>query len=283
MPLRFPIFVLMVPVRMIRFRSKSAQIPAHNVLICGASGELGGALARHYATRGGAVMLWGRDGQRLEAAAQACRNAGARSVSTRQIDLTETDAAIAALAADDDAACFDLAIFAAGLGDIRTPGDLAEDPHMVARLGQVNFVAPAALASQLAGRMAARQRGGIVLIGSAAAFHALPFAAAYAGSKAGLARFAGALAIAMRPHGVRVTLASPGFIDTAAARRVPGPKPMAMSADRAAARIARAATHGTAHAVMPWPFALLRLIDRALPAFLRNRLLLSLTPPPEGR
>lgn len=154
---------------------------------------------------------------------------------------------------------------------------------MVARLGQVNFVAPAALASQLAGRMAARQRGGIVLIGSAAAFHALPFAAAYAGSKAGLARFASALAIAMRPHGVRVTLASPGFIDTAAARRVPGPKPMAMSADRAAARIARAATHGTAHAVMPWPFALLRLIDRALPAFLRNRLLLSLTPPPEGR
>lgn len=197
----------------------------------------------------------------------------------RSLDLSDASAAIAALAAEDAADPFDVALLAAGLGDVRTAGAVVEDPMVVARLGQVNFVAPAAMAATLAQRMAARGGGSIVLIGSAAAFHALPFATAYAGSKAGLARFAAALNLAVRSHGVSVTLASPGFIDTEAARQIPGPKPLIMSADDAAARIVKAAMRGKSHIVMPWPFALLRLIDRAMPGPLRSRLLRSLTPP----
>jgi len=93
-------------------------------------------------------------------------------------------------------------------------------------------------------RMAARQAGSLVLIGSAAAFHALPFAAAYASSKAGLARFAEALRIALQPHGVKVTLVSPGFVDTAAARQVPGPKPGMLPPAVVAARIVAAGERG---------------------------------------
>lgn len=250
------------------------------VLIIGASGELGSALARHYARKGCALVLWGRDVQRLEAVARDCRRTSATKASIRIVDLVDMPADIAALCDDDDATPFDLAIIASGLGDIRASGDLAEDPAMVARLGQVNFVAPAAIAAELARRMAHRRAGTIVLVGSAAAFHALPFAAAYAGSKAGLARFADALRIAMLPHGVKVVLASPGFIDTAEGRKVPGPKPFALSADRAALLIAKAAECGKSHAIMPWPFGLLRLIDRALPRVVRDRVLLALTPPP---
>src|SRR5262249_55827235 len=130
-----------------------------------------------------------------------------------------------------------------------------------------------------AGRMAARRQGRIALIGSAAAFHALPFAASYAGSKAGLTRFAQALRLSVKEHGVSVTLISPGFIDPAAGRKVPGPKPLLMQPSHVAARIAKALARGQAHLVLPWPFALLRLADRLLPAPLRDRLMLSLTPP----
>ena len=57
------------------------------------------------------------------------------------------------------------------------------------------------MAAAIAGRMAERKGGGrLVLISSAAAFHALPFAASYAGSKAGLSRFTDSLRIAMRPR-----------------------------------------------------------------------------------
>jgi short-subunit dehydrogenase len=246
----------------------------NRVLITGASGKLGTALARQYAAPGRTVLLWGRDAARLERTAAICRSAGAVA-EIRRLDLTDIAAAIAALEAEDARAPIDLAIFASGLGDTRAAGALVEDAAQVARLGIVNFVAPSALAAALAARMAVRGRGRIVLVGSAAAFHALPFASGYAGSKAGLARFADALRIGVKPHGVSVTLVSPGFIDAAG----PGARPAALSPDVAAARIARAAALGRAHVVTPWPFAVLRLFDRLLPRALRDRLLASLTPP----
>ncbi len=251
--------------------------PQH-ILLTGASGGLGTALARHYARPGIHLSLWGRDLGRLTALAQACRAAGA-SAQVRSLDLTDMDAALAALAEEDAGDAIDLAIFASGLGDIRAAGDLVEDPALVARLGLVNFVAPTTMAAALAARMAARGRGRIVLVGSAAGFHALPFAAAYAGTKAGLARFAQALRLAVKPHGVTVTLVSPGFIDTAAGRKVPGPRPMLMKPEAVAARIAQASAQGQAHLVLPWPFVVLRWLDRLLPPPLRDRLLLGLAPP----
>ncbi len=248
------------------------------ILVTGASGGLGGALARHYAKAGVRLSLWGRDPARLAAIAADCRAAGAQA-QVRSLDIGDVDAALAALAEDDAEERFDLALFASGRGDVRAAGDLVEDAAMVARMGTVNFTAPAALSAALAARMAERKSGRIVLVGSAAAFHALPFAAAYSGTKAGLARFADALRIGVARHGVSVTLVSPGFIDTAAGRKVPGPKPMLMTADAVAARIARAAVRRQAHLVLPWPFIALRWLDRLLPRLLRDRVLGGLAPP----
>lgn len=254
-----------------------AQLP-NRILITGASGGLGAALARHYAAPGRTLSLWGRDSERLEAVAAACRKAGA-DTAVRFLDLSDAAAAIAALDEEDDRGAIDLALLAAGMGDVQAPGDLVEDAAQVMRLGLVNFVATTTMAAALARRMAQRGEGRIVLIGSAAAFHALPFAAAYAGSKAGLARFAQALRLGVKEHGVRVTLVSPGFIDTAAGQWTGGARPFLLQPADAAARIARAAARGQAHAIFPWPFAVLRWVDRLLPRPLRDRLLLGLRPP----
>ncbi|BBC71543.1 oxidoreductase [Altererythrobacter sp. B11] len=251
----------------------------HNrILVTGASGGLGGALAQHYARKNVTLSLWGRDRARLEAVAERCRSVGAQ-VDIRMLDLTDLPAALAALEDEDAKQPFDLALLVAGRGDVKRADEQVEDAEIVARLAAINFAAPAAMAALLGRRMAARRHGRIVLIGSAAAFHSLPFAAAYSGSKAGLARFADALRLGLREHGVQVTLVSPGFIDTATGRKVPGPKPMLMAPDAVAARIARAVAAGTAHIVLPWPFVALRWLDRLLPALLRDRLLLALSPP----
>ena len=193
-----------------------AQLP-NRILITGASGGLGAALARHYAAPGRSLLLWGRDRERLELVAAGCRAAGA-DVIMRSLDIADSAAAIAAIENEDEAGAIELALLVAGTGDTRAPGDLVEDAAQVARLGSVNFVATAAMAAALAGRMAQRHEGRIVIVGSAAAFHALPFAAAYAGSKAGIARFAQALRLGVKEHGVHVTLVSPGFIDTPGGR-----------------------------------------------------------------
>lgn len=257
----------------------ASQVPSR-ILITGATGGLGQALVRQYARPGVSLSLWGRDIGRLAAMAEACRDSGAEVVTLSQ-DLTDIKATLAALAEQDEQNPFDIAIFASGRGDIRAPGELVEDTATVALLGTVNFTAPSAMAAALAARMAQRGYGRIVLVGSAAGFHALPFAMAYAASKAGLARFAEALRIAVRQYGVTVTLVSPGFIDTAAGRKVPGPKPLLMSPDIVAERIAKAATKGKAHVILPWPFVVLKWFDRLLPMRLRDRMLLALAPRPE--
>jgi short-subunit dehydrogenase len=209
--------------------------------------------------------------------ADACRKAGAEAT-IRSLDITDCAAAVAAIDEEDRAGAISVAVFAAGLGDIRSVDALVETPAQIVRLGVINFIAPSAMAAALADRMAARGRGQIVLIGSAAAFHALPFASAYAGSKAGLARFAQALRLGVKSHGVRVTLVSPGFIDTAAGRKISGPKPFLMQPAYVAARVAKASARGQAHLILPWPFALLRLAERLLPGRWRDRLLISLAP-----
>ena len=261
------------------------EIPAAdgnlNVLITGASGALGSALARLHANPGTMLSLWGRDETRLNSTSASVRANGA---DTRQriLDFCDGRSAVAAVEEDDRLAPFDLAYLVAGIGDIRAPGDKVEDPQLVIRAAQVNFAAPAAMAAALAGRMAERGHGRIVLVGSAAGHHSLPFAASYSGSKAGLARFAQALRLAVKPHGVSVTLVAPGFIDTPAARQVTrrqtGGRPLEIPVDEAARRIARAAALGKRHYITPWPFAALRIMDALLPAALRDRVLASLKP-----
>jgi short-subunit dehydrogenase len=243
------------------------------ILITGASGALGGALAQALAAPGARLMLWGRDAGRLAAVADACTAAGARC-ETVLLDLADAGAAVARLAAADRAAPIAEAWLVAGLGDPAPPGARVEPPDQVARLLTVNLATPAALAAALAQRMEGRGHGRIVLIGSAAGFHALPFAAGYAGSKAGLARFADALRIAVAPAGVVVSLVSPGFI--ARPGRDDVPRAVQTPLPTVAARVLAAGRAGRAHAIVPAAFAWLRLVDRALPRPIRDRLLRAL-------
>ena len=233
-------------------------------LITGASGGIGAELARLYARRGWNLVLWGRDATRLEAIARDCRQCGA-DVTTRALDLQDGRAAIAAYREDDAATPIDLAILAAGLGDMKTPDEVTEKAEMVLELGLVNYATPSAMAAAAAEAMVRRGRGHIVLVGSVAAFHAIPFAAAYSGSKAGLKRFSESLHMALAPHGVGVTLVSPGFVDTAMSRRVVGFKAFLQTPASAARQIAHAVERGQAHLVFPFLFSILRLVDVIVP------------------
>lgn len=248
------------------------------ILITGASGNLGRALARQLAQPGTRLSLWGRNPQRLSAIASECRDAGA-SISARSLDITDIVTAVAALAEEDEADPFDVVLLVAGQGDTRAPGRIVEDPLQVARLGVANYVAPSALAAETAERMAQRGHGRIGLVGTAAAHHSLPFAAAYSGSKAGLSRFADALRLAVKGHGVTVTLISPGFFaadpELSSARKRQGE----ISASLVAQRMLRAVAKGKAEVVTPFPFIALRWIDCLLPRPLRDRVLLSLPLP----
>ncbi len=62
-----------------------------SVLITGATGGIGGALAEVYAVRGSTLILQGRNAARLDELAASCRAHGAR-VMTHVLDLRDRDA-----------------------------------------------------------------------------------------------------------------------------------------------------------------------------------------------
>jgi len=234
------------------------------ILITGASGGIGSALARAYARPGVTLLLWGRDAARLDETAAACRTKGA-VCQTESFDLRDADGLTRRLAAADAATPIDTAIFNAGLGGTAPEGAAAETPEASLAVAEVNFVAPVIGANAIAGAMAGRGRGQIVLIGSIAESFPLPMAPTYAATKAGLRMFAEALGMRLARHGVDVTLVSPGFIDTAMSRQVTEPKPFLMSADRAAAIIMRGIEAHARTIVLPWQFAVIRALTNLLP------------------
>lgn len=248
------------------------------ILVTGASGNLGRALACLLAAPGVELALWGRDELRLKETSELCRSQGAVT-DTRSLDLADLDGAITALREEDAANPFDVVLLVAGQGATRATGQIAEDAAQIARQCQVNFTAPAAMAADIAGRMAQRKHGKVAVIGSAAGFHSLPFAPSYAGSKAGLARFTDALRLAVKPHGVSITLATPGFIAAQVVDPAIPARPMEISAERAAKGIIAATMQGKARITVPRRFILLYWLDRILPRTLRDRLLLAM---PDG-
>jgi len=234
------------------------------ILITGASGGIGSALASAYAAPGVTLLLWGRDAVRLEETAAAARAKGA-VCHIESFDLRDTDGLVERLAAADAATPIDIAIFNAGLGGTAPDDAVAETPQASRAVAEVNFLAPVMGANAVATAMAARGRGQIVLIGSIAESFPLPMAPTYAATKAGLRMFAEALGIRLAKHGVGVTLVSPGFIDTAMSRQVTEPKLFLMSADKAAAIIARGVAARARTIVLPWQFAVIRAITSLLP------------------
>jgi short-subunit dehydrogenase len=258
--------------------SEPLAIKPRHILVTGASGALGKEIALRVARAGVCLSLWGRNRDRLASTAALCRAAGAEAA-VCVIDINDLTGTLAMLGERDADHPFATAYLVAGQGDTLARGAIVEDPAQVIRLSQTNFVAPAAMAALLADRMAQRGQGRIGIIGTAAASHSLPFAAAYSGSKAGLARFADALRLAVRRHGVSVTLISPGFFaptgSGAAANARPGEIPAGVVAERAIAAVGR----GAAELVLPRRFLLLRWFDRLLPRRLRDRILLGLPRP----
>lgn len=239
------------------------------ILITGASSGIGAGLARAYAADGVTLLLWGRDAARLDSVAADCRAQGA-SVTIQVFDLRDAAGFARLLSA---APPLDIAIFNAGLGGTAPTDAVAETPQSVQAIAEVNFTAPIIGANAVAGAMAARGTGHIVLVGSITESFPLPMAPTYAATKAGLKMFAESFGIRMEKHGVKVTLVSPGFIDTPMSRQVIEPKPFLMTADTAAAIIKRRVEAGARTIVVPWQFAVIRGLANLLPRALLRRIL----------
>lgn len=255
-----------------------SEFTGKRILIIGATGNLGNHVALQIARSGGHLSLWGRNLRSLEDLASSCR-AHAVTVTCRSVELSDIGAALAALREEDNGAPFDCAFFMAGIGDTREAGRKIESAELVTRHGLVNFIAPAALSAELGERMARRRSGRIALVGTAAATHPLPMAAGYTSSKCGLSHFAEAMRLALKPHGVTVTLVSPGFFTPADENAYAYARPGQIPVEVVARRLVTATARGRSELVTPWWFVFLRWVGKLMPRPLRDRVLARLPSP----
>ena len=185
------------------------------VLVTGASGGIGAAIAGVLAARGATIVLHYQSNRAAaEATLRPLEGAGHELL---QADLTDP-AAVERLWHDADARHpVDALVNNAGIFPNHPPltTDYAGWTAAWQRTLAINLAGPAYLSYFAARAMAERSGGRIVSVSSRGAFRGEPLAPAYAASKAGLNAFSQSMAKALAPKGVYVFVVAPGWVATA--------------------------------------------------------------------
>lgn len=242
------------------------------ILITGATGAIGGALAEAYAAPGVELYLHGRNEVKLTAVAGRCTALGA-TVLTERFDVRDT----AALRAWLDAVCatqaLDLVIVNAGMNTDIGPAGAGEPWEEVEALLDINLKASLAMVHAVLPAMRRRGSGQIALVSSLAGYFGLPVTPAYCASKAGIKAYGEALRGWLAPEGIRVNVIMPGYVESPMCEAMPGPKPFLWPPARAAGFIRRGLAKDRARISFPFPLNLGTWFLAVLPAAVSLRIL----------
>jgi NAD(P)-dependent dehydrogenase (short-subunit alcohol dehydrogenase family) len=187
----------------------SEWLTGKRVLVTGASGGIGAAIARDLAAAGCVVGMCARRGDLLEAVRSDCGPDARAWV----VDLSDLDG-IAPFAAkvESELGGVDILVNNAGMPKRRHVTAMTIDE--VDKVMALNYLSPVRLTLALLPGMIARGEGRIVNISSVAARFGPPRESAYAASKAAISAFSESLAVDLDGSGVRMHVVNPGIIDT---------------------------------------------------------------------
>jgi short-subunit dehydrogenase len=212
------------------------QILGSSVLLTGATGGLGQAIARELSTHGARLILSGRQEDVLDSLSNEL---DARSLT---VDLSKARDVGRLISEAGDV---DILVANAGL-----PGSGQLESFSVKEIDRVldvNLRAPLVLAHGLSGPMVNRGRGHLVFVSSLAGKAATPKSSLYNATKFGLRGFAHALRAELRPSGVGVSVVSPGFIREAGMFAKSGTKLPSAIGTRTPHDVARGVVHAIEH------------------------------------
>lgn len=228
------------------------QPSVFSIVITGATGGIGIALALEYAAPGVRLVLHGRNLPRLTDVADLCRAQGA-TVVLDNFDLTDTAQLQQWLLERDAQAPLDLVIANAGVNINMGIDNSGERWGEIQALLQVNVIAAMATVHTVLPAMRARRSGQIAIISSLAAWRGLPETPSYSASKAAVKAYGEAMRDAVAADGVKINVVMPGYVHSQMAYDMPGPKPFMWTAEKAAKVIKRGLARNSARISFPFP------------------------------
>ncbi len=194
------------------------NITDSTILITGASGGIGGAIARQLAERGASLVLVNRDSKRLTIFADELRAVGGTVLPLVGDLAMPGEPARLAREALEQTGSIDILINCAGVQNF---GFFAQESAVdTATLFNINTIAPIALANAILPHMLERGKGQIVNLGSIFGSIGFPCFASYSASKFALRGFSEALRRELAGTGIGVTYIAPRFTRTAFNRSV---------------------------------------------------------------
>jgi short-subunit dehydrogenase len=252
------------------------KISDSTILITGASGGIGGAIARQLAQRGATLILINRDSDKLAAFAAELRASGGKVIPLAGDLATPGEPARLVQAALDQAGTVDILVNCAGVQNF---GFFAEESAAdTATLFNINTIAPIALTNALLPHLLKKGKGQIVNLGSIFGSIGFPCFASYSASKFALRGFSEALRRELAGSGIGVTYVAPRFTRTAFNRNAVTRMANALKMNQdepesVAASVIAAIEHNDRERYLGWPEKLFVRINSILPRLVDQSLI----------
>jgi NAD(P)-dependent dehydrogenase (short-subunit alcohol dehydrogenase family) len=189
----------------------SYELSGKHVLVTGASGGIGAALAEGFAKRGATVGICARRSEKLHEVLERCR-VHAPDSQAWTVDLADLDGlAEFARRASADLGGIDVLVNNAGIPKRKPVFELS--PEIVESTMNINYFSPVRLTFALLDEIVAR-KGRLMYVSSVAARLSPPGEAAYSATKAAISAWAECLQVDLRDTDVLIHVLYPGVIDT---------------------------------------------------------------------
>ena len=231
--------------------------------VTGAGSGIGRGLAQRLARNGWSVAVSARSASDLDALALETPG-----IHAYPLDVTDRDAvAVAVPRIEQRLGPIGLAVLNAG-----TYVPVAAKGFSAEKFGvnfAVNVQGTANCLEAMMAPMIARRAGHIAVVSSLTGYVGLPTASAYGATKAALINMCEALEPELEAEGVKMTVITPGFVDTPLTRKNEFPMPFLISTDDAVERIVRGLERGKFEVAFPRRMSVAIRVLAALPHWAR--------------
>lgn len=183
-----------------------------NILLTGASGGIGYAIARKFLENSDARMIlqYNTHAQKIE----SLKEEFPYRIESYKADLSDEKSVVEFLKViDSDYKKLDIIIHSAGISVVDTINHTKVED--ISKIINVNLKSPILITQKLVGKMIEKKSGVIIFISSMWGITGSSCESVYSATKGGIIAFSNSLSKELGPSNIRVNSVSPGFINTA--------------------------------------------------------------------